>query len=104
MFPLLVLSVFTAFCFGSEFDGNGKEFGVLVQDSLQFPFVQKLLRLFIDVKDNVGTTLCSCPFRNLKFGASITNPSCGLCAFLIRKGLNLHLMSDHKGRIKPETK
>src|SRR5690554_7779571 len=56
------------------------------------------------MKDNVGTTFRSCPFRDLKFGASITNPSCGLCAFLIRKGLDLHLMGDHKGRIKPETK
>src|SRR5690606_23591664 len=96
----LVRSVFHTFGFCPKFYGHGKKFTVLVQNALEFPFVQKFFGLLIHMEDNVGSPLCSFTGRNLEISAAVTHPSGWLRSFLVRQGVDLYLMRHHKRRIE----
>ena len=94
IFPLLLLT---------EDNRNRQETAILAQECFDALRLKKLLILFIDVQDNIGTTVGLINFGHFVCRRAIATPLYGLCAILVRTCAYLHLFRYHKGRVEAKT-
>ena len=106
-------SAFNHFAFGiffflntlisPKFNGHRKKFAVLVQNTFQTAFFQKLERIFRNVKYYIRTLGLFCGFFHCVVRAAIANPFHRCAVGLLRATDNFHFFSNHKCRVETKT-
>ena len=98
--------VLAVFPFGllAEGYGHSHKLAVLVEQFLNLLFLQKLLAVVVDVKDDVRTAVGFLGLFQRERRTSVTAPLNGLSPFAVALGDNLHFLGYHEGRIEAQTK
>src|SRR5690606_1167178 len=101
---IFVLSVWFRGSTGTKTNRDRQEFSILHQNLLKSAFVQELFRICIDMQDDVGSPLSPRSLSNFKTSRSVARPAYRNSALLIRKRLYFNQISNHKSRIKAQSK